>query len=150
MSDNVQYGSQLIVFFYVLFVSLVFYVLFVSLVFYVLFVCKCVLYYCHRVSTQLQLTNISYHINAAARRCSAHAFRLATQITQLHHLPLNMTIFWGVTPCSLGNTYRRFQSTCSKFFPNAGTYQTTRSHFTEDSIVQNCRQESSKTHLWLV
>ena len=24
----------------------------------VLFVCKCVLYYCHRVLTQLQLTNI--------------------------------------------------------------------------------------------
>jgi hypothetical protein len=28
----------------------------------VLFVCTCVLYYCHRVATQLQL-NISYHIN---------------------------------------------------------------------------------------
>jgi len=27
----------------------------------VLLVCKYVLYYCHRVSTQLQLTNISYH-----------------------------------------------------------------------------------------
>jgi hypothetical protein len=26
-----------------------------------LFVCKCVLNYCHRVATQLQLTNISYH-----------------------------------------------------------------------------------------
>jgi len=26
--------------------------------FYVLFVCKCVLYYYHRVSTQIQLTNI--------------------------------------------------------------------------------------------
>jgi hypothetical protein len=27
---------------------------------YVLFVCKCILYYWHRLSTQLQLTNISY------------------------------------------------------------------------------------------
>jgi len=27
-----------------------------------LFVCKCVLYYCHRVATQLQSTNISYDI----------------------------------------------------------------------------------------
>jgi hypothetical protein len=26
----------------------------------VLFVCKCELYYCHRVATQLQLTNIYY------------------------------------------------------------------------------------------
>jgi len=33
--------------------------------FYVLFVRKCVLYYCHRVLTQLQLTNniISHHIS---------------------------------------------------------------------------------------
>ena len=29
----------------------------------VLFVCKCVLYYCHWVATQLQLTNISCHVN---------------------------------------------------------------------------------------
>ena len=55
-------STLLIVLFYVLFVSIVlFYVLFVSIVlFYVLFVCKCVLYYCHWVSTQSQLTNISY------------------------------------------------------------------------------------------
>jgi hypothetical protein len=31
--------------------------------FYVLFVCKCVLYNCHRVATQLQLTNISISIS---------------------------------------------------------------------------------------
>ena len=31
--------------------------------FYVLFFCKCVLYYCHRVSTQLQLNISSYHIS---------------------------------------------------------------------------------------
>jgi hypothetical protein len=37
-------------------------VLFVFALFYVLFVCKRVLSYCHRVSTQLQLTNISHHI----------------------------------------------------------------------------------------
>ena len=45
--------------FYVFFVFCV--VLCIFVLFYVLFVCICVLYYCHRVATQLQL-NISYHI----------------------------------------------------------------------------------------
>jgi len=32
----------------------------IVVLFYVLFVCKCVLYFCHGVTAQLQLTNISY------------------------------------------------------------------------------------------
>ena len=41
----------------VIYIGLLLFVLF-----YVLFVFKCVLYHCHRVLTQLQLTNVSYHI----------------------------------------------------------------------------------------
>jgi hypothetical protein len=52
-----------VILFLCLWISIVMYVLFC-----VLFVCKCVLYstvlyYCHRVLTQLQLTNISYIIS---------------------------------------------------------------------------------------
>ena len=55
-------------FFHVLFICSIyivclFYALFVLIVlFCVLFACKCVLYYCNRVSNQFQLKNISYHI----------------------------------------------------------------------------------------
>jgi hypothetical protein len=47
-------------YFYCLCRMYVLYIVFIVL-FCVLFVCKNVLYYCHRVSTQLQLTNI-YHM----------------------------------------------------------------------------------------
>ena len=51
---------QIAVMFYVVYVPFCIFCFIVS--FCVLFVCKCVLYYCHRVSTQLRLPNLSYHI----------------------------------------------------------------------------------------
>jgi hypothetical protein len=39
-----------------------FWVFCLIVLFCVLLMCKCVLYYCRRVSTQLHLTNISYHV----------------------------------------------------------------------------------------
>ena len=49
-----------------------FWVLCCIALFCVLFVCKCVLCYCHRVSTQLQLSNISYHIVSSYHIISCH------------------------------------------------------------------------------
>jgi hypothetical protein len=53
-------------------IFVLFYVLFVCkcVLYYChrVFVCKCVLYYCHRMTTQLQLTNISYHVRILVTR----------------------------------------------------------------------------------
>jgi len=51
----------------------------------VLFVCKCVLYYCHRVATQLQLTNISIdsetcHIRIDLHKVTFDAVRISISV----------------------------------------------------------------------
>ena len=61
-------------------------VCFVSL--YVLFVCKCVLYFCQCVTTQLQLTYISY-----IRTHSVPLFELAGLLFHAHHSILPHSVF---------------------------------------------------------
>jgi len=63
-------------------------VLLLFVLLYVLSMCKCVLY-CHRVLTQLQLTNISYHIQST----------------------VNSSLFWDVRRHRFVVVYRRFGTT---------------------------------------
>jgi hypothetical protein len=75
-----------------------FYVLFVCVVlctvcfvlFYVLFVCLCVLYYCHRVATQLQLTNISICWRKVFFLNAAFAMEIVDLISHVHRAPFIM------------------------------------------------------------
>jgi hypothetical protein len=76
-----------------------------TVLFCVLFVCKCVLYCCHRVATQLQLTNISYHINGKAFGKKVTEYKMCVLI-------FSTTFVWNISH-SAKNSARYFHKCTS-------------------------------------
>jgi len=66
----------------------------------VLFVCKCVQYYCHRVTTQLQLTNVSISISK-----SYVTYKILKDLVYQHY-------FVGITKINVKNVGIIKISTC--------------------------------------
>ena len=56
----------------------------------VLFVCKCVLYYFHRVATQLQLTNISNKLGYRVLEKNPEFLNFRASGIDHHHVPLSV------------------------------------------------------------
>jgi hypothetical protein len=82
--NSVNYVFLLLCLCTIIVIYVPFYVFRFIVFFYVLFVCKCVLYYCHRVSTQLQLTNISYHHIIYRIKFGEHRIKIPACESQIH------------------------------------------------------------------
>ena len=102
----------------VLCIFVLFYVFFVVLcivcfvTFSVLFLCKCVLNYCHRVATQLQL-NISYHVCLHQTRLQTFVWHFVLGLMKEfnnYELPLNITTYKSY--------WFYFGAVCCNFYKN--------------------------------
>jgi magnesium-transporting ATPase (P-type) len=75
-------------------------VLLIFVLFYILFLCKCVLYYCHRVTAQLQLTNISNTLYRDATPCSvAKTYRCLCETCCLPNLKTQTEVLQNIDKC---------------------------------------------------
>jgi hypothetical protein len=70
----------------------------------VLFVCKCVLLDCHRISTQFQLTNISYYIQSCGTKLCYVEKRPVT------YLYMYLIMIYNITP---KNTRQKYMNYCT-------------------------------------
>jgi hypothetical protein len=108
--------------------------------FFVLFVCKCALNYCHWVATQLQLTNISYHIiTCVMPECHGWASHLfPDQIPRLKSRLLDRLscFFVGFLQYEVKQDY--FLQWCdSRFLPRAFKYTIQQVEQTDDCVSRS-------------